>query len=213
MTIDVKRKFQICLLVLLTATPTGTFASLAAEQASEGGTAAPALPDRIDDLFEDLQNAPEGFDARVTEKTILNVFAQSGSATADLLMDRAASAVLDGDLVMGLSLLNRVTELQPDFAEGFHRRSQVFFQQEDYTNAMVDLQQVRRLEPRHFVAIRSLGFVLLETGDEEGALTAFRMALALNPHMEDVQQAIKKLTPDVEGRGIQAMPQKSQAPA
>lgn len=202
MTIDVKRKFQICFLVMLTAAPASTFASLAAEQVGEGGTAAPALPDRIDDLFEDLQNAPEGFDARVTEKTILNVFAQSGSATADLLMDRAASAILDDDLVMGLALLNRVTELQPDFAEGFHRRSQVFFQQEDYTNAMVDLQQVLRLEPRHFVAIRSLGFVLLETGDEEGALTAFRMALALNPHMEDVQQAIKKLSPDVEGRGI-----------
>lgn len=117
-------------------------------------------------------------------------------------MDRAASAILDGDLDMGLALLNRITELQPDFAEGYHRRSQIYFQQEDYTNAMVDLQQVLRLEPRHFVAIRSLGFVLLETGDEEGALKAFRMALELNPHMEDVEQAIKKLSPDVEGRGI-----------
>ena len=67
---------------------------------------------------------------------------------------------------------------------------------------MVDLQKVLSLEPRHFVAIKSLGFVLLETGDEAGALTAFRMALKLNPHMEDVKQAIKKLTPDVEGRGI-----------
>lgn len=202
MTIDVKRKFQTCLLATLIAVSAGTSASMAAEQAGEGGSAAPDLPDRIDDLFEDLQNAPEGFDARVTEKTILNVFAQSGSATADLLMDRAASAILDEDLATGLSLLNRVTELQPDFAEGFHRRSHIYFLQEDYTNAMVDLQQVLRLEPRHFVAIKSLGFVLLETGDEEGALKAFRMALTLNPHMEDVQQAIKKLTPGVEGRGI-----------
>lgn len=198
----VKRKIQTILLASSLLVLAGAGPAAAIEQGGEGGTAAPALPDRIDDLFEDLQNAPEGFDARVTEKTILNVFAQSGSATADLLMDRAASAILDGDLDMGLALLNRITELQPDFAEGYHRRSQIYFQQEDYTNAMVDLQQVLRLEPRHFVAIRSLGFVLLETGDEEGALTAFRMALELNPHMEDVKQAIMKLTPGVEGRGI-----------
>ena len=198
----VKRKFQICLVVVLFAVSAGRTVGLAAEREVEGGEAASALPDRIDDLFEDLQDAAEGFDARVTEKTILNVFAQSGSATVDLLMDRAASAFLDEDFAISLSLLNRVIELQPDFAEGFHRRAQIYFQQEDYTNAMVDLQQVLRLEPRHFVAIRSLGFVLLETGDEAGALKAFRMALALNPHMEDVQQAIKKLSPDVEGRGI-----------
>ena len=202
MAFDVKRKISVLLTVGLLAASAAVGSASAIEPGGGGGTAAPALPDRIDDLFEDLQNAPEGFDARVTEKTILNVFAQSGSATADLLMDRAASALLDDDLDMALALLNRITELQPDFAEGCHRRSQIYFQQEDYTNAMVDLQQVLRLEPRHFVAIRSLGFVLLETGDEEGALKAFRMALRLNPHMEDVQQTIMKLTPDVEGRGI-----------
>lgn len=202
MSIDVKRKIRTVLLASLLLAPGGVGQVLAAQLEGEGGRAAPALPDRIDDLFEDLQNAPEGFDAKVTEKTILNVFGQSGSATADLLMDRAASTMLDGDLKMSLSLINRVTELEPDFAEAYHRRSQIYFQQEDYTNAMIDLQKVLRLEPRHFVAIKALGFVLLETGDEESALTAFRMALKLNPHMEEVQRAIKELSPDVEGRGI-----------
>lgn len=196
---DVKCKIPI-LLAILTGLAFGS--ANAAQDEGVGGGPAIDRSERIDELFEELQRSPEGFDARVTEKTILNVFGQSGSATADLLMDRAASVILDGDLKTGLSLVNRVTELEPDFAEGYHRRSQIYFQQEDYTNAMADLQTVLRLEPRHFVAIRSLGFVLLETGDEEGALTAFRMALKLNPHLEDVQQAIKELSPDVEGRGI-----------
>lgn len=203
MTPDVKRKIALVITAALLTLGGAVPAALSLE--GDGGAGAPAMPplaDRIDDLFEDLQGAPEGFEARVLEKTILNVFAQSGSPTADLLMDRAANAILDEDFGVGLALLNRVTELQPAFAEGYHRRSQVYFLQADYANAMVDLQSVLRLEPRHFVAIKALGFVLMETGDEAGALKAFRMALDLNPHMEDVQQAIKTLVPDVEGRGI-----------
>lgn len=205
MTSNVKRKILTLLLAGAVMTGSGLTGVWAIQPGVEGGTASPAMPkldDRIDDLFAQLQGKPEGFDARVLEKTILNVFSQSGSATTDLLMDRAASVFLEDDVSVALSLLNRVTQLQPNFAEGFHKRSQVYFMQQDYASAMSDLQMVLQLEPRHFVAIKELGFVLLETGDEVGALKAFRMALALNPHMEDVQHAIKRLSPDVEGRGI-----------
>lgn len=205
MTSHVKRKISMFLLAAAVVTSGGLGRALAIQPGVEGGAEAPQMPpldDRIDDLFAELQDKPEGFDARVLEKTILNVFSQSGSATTDLLMDRAALSFLEDEVKIALSLLNRVTQLQPGFAEGYHKRSQIYFEQQDYASAMSDLQMVLQLEPRHFVAIKELGFVLLETGDEAGALKAFRMALALNPHMEDVQQAIKKLTPDVEGRGI-----------
>lgn len=205
MTSHIKRKTSTILFAAAIVAIGGLDSALANQPGVEGGTASPAMPrldDRIDDLFAELQDKPEGFDARVLEKTILNVFSQSGSATTDLLMDRAASAFLDDDVSIALSLLNRVTQLQPEFAEGYHKRSQIYFMQADYASAMSDLQMVLQLESRHFVAIKELGFVLLETGDEVGALKAFRMALALNPHMDDVQHAIKRLTPDVEGRGI-----------
>lgn len=206
MAFNVKRKSSTLLsAAVLLVICSGFEIALAIEDGSGSGSAPQVLPkldDRIDDLLAELQGEPEGFDARVLEKTILNVFSQSGSATTDLLMDRAALSVLEDDAGIALSLLDRVTQLQPDFAEGYHKRSQIYFMQQDYANAMSDLQTVLRLEPRHFVAIKELGFALLETGDEANALKAFRMALALNPHMEDVQHLIKKLTPDVEGRGI-----------
>jgi tetratricopeptide (TPR) repeat protein len=158
--------------------------------------------DRLQELFDELQQAAEGFDATVTEKTILSVWSQSGSPTVDLLMDRASAVIMDGDDGLGMSLYNRVAELKPDYAEVWHRRSQLHLLQENYTEAMVDLQKTLILEPRHFIAIQSLGNILLETGDHEAALSAFRMALKLNPHMKDVRQAIDNLTHQVEGRGI-----------
>ena len=97
---------------------------------------------------------------------------------------------------------NRITELEPGYAEGWHRRSTLHLENKNYTEAMVDLQKTLALEPRHFIAIATLGHILMETGDNEAALEAFRMAIKLNPHMDEVASAIEALTHRVEGRGI-----------
>jgi hypothetical protein len=41
-----------------------------------------------------------------------------------------------------------------------------------------------------------------EIGDEKHALEAYRRALAIDPHLENVEEAIKSLREKVEGRDI-----------
>jgi hypothetical protein len=43
---------------------------------------------------------------------------------------------------------------------------------------------------------------LQQTGDQRGALDAYRKALAINPFMEQTRRAEEKLSHDVEGRDI-----------
>ena len=58
------------------------------------------------------------------------------------------------------------------------------------------------LEPRHFGALAGLGTILRELGDDKRALEAYRQALALDPHMDNVQKAIDELEKGSGGKDI-----------
>ena len=213
MALFVKQKIARCVVALM-ATPFFAGAGFAAsvESSDLGEPGAPGAPEievrgtpreqRLDLLFDELANLEKGADAQATEKTILNLWSQSGSATVDLLMDRAASVVLDGEVELGLGLIDSVVELEPGFSEAWHRRSQLHMVMGNLTEAMVDLQKVLTLEPRHFPAVIALANIFHGMGDREAALSAYRMALEINPHMDEAREAIAELSYQVEGQGI-----------
>jgi hypothetical protein len=47
-----------------------------------------------------------------------------------------------------------------------------------------------------------VGLIPQEIGDEKHALEAYRRALAIDPHLEHVEEAVKNLREKVEGRDI-----------
>ena len=69
---------------------------------------------------------------------------------------------------------------------------QIYYLQKDYGRALSDIREVLSREPRHFGALSGLGLILQEIGDEKHALEAYRRALAIDPHLENVEDAIKK---------------------
>jgi Flp pilus assembly protein TadD len=57
-------------------------------------------------------------------------------------------------------------------------------------------------EPRHFGALTGLGIILQEIGDDKHALEAYRRALAVDPHLDGVDEKVKSLSEKVDGRDI-----------
>jgi Flp pilus assembly protein TadD len=72
----------------------------------------------------------------------------------------------------------------------------------DDTAALVSLQKVVLLNPRHFAALSELGDMLEEYGDKAGALKLYRRALDLDPQLEGANRKVRELTQTVEGRDI-----------
>jgi tetratricopeptide (TPR) repeat protein len=95
-----------------------------------------------------------------------------------------------------------VIEIRPNYTEAWNRRATIYYLQKDYGRALSDLREVLLREPRHFGALSGLGLILQEIGDEKHALEAYRRALAINPHLENIEEAIKNLREKVEGRDI-----------
>jgi tetratricopeptide (TPR) repeat protein len=156
----------------------------------------------LDTLFEALKIAPDEPSAKAIEDRIWAQWMVSGSDTCNLLMGRAKAAADGKDYGLAIKLLDAVVELRPDYAEGWNRRATVYYLQKDYAHSLADIREVLSREPRHFGALSGLGAILQEIGDDKHALEAYRRALAIDPHLEHVGEAVKTLSEKVEGRAI-----------
>ncbi|GJD78757.1 hypothetical protein GCM10007886_12340 [Methylobacterium gregans] len=162
----------------------------------------PAPPASLDELFGRLREAEDDEEAKGIAKLIERRLDRSGSATADLLTDRARQAMSAKDFALAAELMDRVTALEPAWSEGWNRRATVFWLLSDKQGAVADLQRALVLEPRHFEAWAALGRIYLSMDDKTRALSAFRRAAALYPRMAKVKDAIDRLAPDVDGRDL-----------
>jgi tetratricopeptide (TPR) repeat protein len=153
-------------------------------------------------LFAQLQKVESAEDAHPIEEKLKSMFRVSGSPSVDLLMTRANAALAATDNKTAKQLLDAVTAIAPNYAEGWHARAVMEQEAGDDTAALVSLQKVILLNPRNFAALSELGDKLEEYGDKAGALKLYRRALELDPQLEGVSRKVRELTQSVEGRDI-----------
>jgi tetratricopeptide (TPR) repeat protein len=156
----------------------------------------------LDTLFGALKVAPSETSAKAIEDRIWALWISSGSDTCTLLMTRVKDATDDKDYDLALRLLDAVIAIKPDYVEAWNRRATVYYLKQDYAHSIADIAEVLAREPRHFGALAGLGMMLQEIGDDKHALEAYRKALAVDPHLENIPDVVKTLTEKVEGRDI-----------
>ncbi|GEL42603.1 hypothetical protein MEX01_31940 [Methylorubrum extorquens] len=159
-------------------------------------------PVSLDDLYTRLKQAEDETEAKAVATLIERRLGRSGSATADLLSDRARQAMSGNDLPLAVELMDRSVALEPNWSEGWSRRATLFWRLSDTATAIADLQRALVLEPRHFEAWAALGKLYLAQDDKGRALDAFRRAEALYPQWDVLKKAIERLTPEVQGRDL-----------
>lgn len=153
----------------------------------------------LDSLFESLKTAKTPPEAARIAREIQRIWSQSGSDTADLLMERADEAISNEEFPLAIEILDRLVVLQPDWAEAWNRRATVFFLTDDYRRSVSDIGEVLRLEPRHYGAISGLGLIYRSLGDNKRAFKAFEQALEIYPQNESVRESLEELRPSAEG--------------
>lgn len=149
--------------------------------------ALPAQADQTDPqlnfLFQQLYEAPNAATATRFENNILRILSQSGSATADLLLQRGTEAMNRGEFELSLTTLNSLIKLQPNFAEAWNRRATLYFLTGRLDASIADCEKALSLEPRHFGAWAGLGQIYIILNRRNDAMRAFQRALAANPHL------------------------------
>jgi len=199
-----KLRFPVVVAAVLTASPA----------VAENPHQWPAPPDNLppveraaprynlDTLFSALKIAPDDASAKAIEDRIWALWVVSGSDTCDLLMSRVKDAVDDKDYDLAIKLLSAIIAIKPGYVEAWNRRATVYYLKQDYAHSIADIAEVLKREPRHFGALAGLGLMLQEIGDDKDALDAYRRALAIDPHLDNIADTIKTLRDKVEGREI-----------
>jgi tetratricopeptide (TPR) repeat protein len=180
-------------------------AGLAQDEASVGadllpGTE-PSREDKLTSLFETLQS-DDADAAKFAENDIITLWLRSGSDTVDLLMTWTLEAMEAKNYALALDFLDRITIMEPDYAEGWNKRATVYYLLDDYGRSLADIERALILEPRHFGALSGLGTMMRDLGDEKRAIEAYKNALALNPRLENVQDAIAEIEGEDSSRDI-----------
>ncbi len=157
---------------------------------------------QLDRLFDQLKQAKDAPEAEAIGGQIERIWQRSGSDTADLLLKRAAAALVAGEQDVAYDLLDSILALQPDWAEGWNRRATLDFMRKDFDAAVRDIAAVLEREPRHYGAWSGLGVIYLQLDNKKKALAAFKRALEINPQMQSAKEAVEKLTKDIDGNAI-----------
>ena len=165
--------------------------------------APPALADqaRLDDLFQQLQTATDEEASQITDNIWIE-WSRSGSPAMDLLLKRGRDAMAAGLPQLAIQHFTALIDHAPDFAEGYNARATAYFQSGDLGPSVSDIARTLTLNPRHFGALAGLGAIFEQLDEPAKALEVYKAALAINPHMPDIKDAVKRLETSLGGQDL-----------
>ena len=90
-------------------------------------------------------------------------------------------------------MFKNVTELKPEFAEGWNKLGDVYFALNDFENAINSFYKTLELNSYQFGTMESLGYLMMELQREKEALKWFNMALDINPNLIHLAEIVNNL--------------------
>ncbi len=192
----------LCLpLALAVAAPSGAFAQ-AADKASldKTSSAFTTQAQRLDKLFVDLKREADADAATGIANQIRREWQDSGSATINLLIQWADKTMTDDKNAAALDFLDEAIRLRPDYVEGWNRRATLHFKMGNYRKSMSDINQVLKIEPRHFGALAGMAAILSQSGRDELAMKAWERFLDIYPTERQAQKEMGDLAEKLTGQ-------------
>ncbi|HZH10046.1 MAG TPA: hypothetical protein VEZ24_06745 [Microvirga sp.] len=160
-----------------------------------GRTPSAALPGRLKGLFRELSHAEPTRPVEEIEDQIWALWGSHEDRVAEETLAAAIEAIASGQLQQAKPLLDHLVIKHPDWAEAWNKRATLAYIEKRDADSLLDIAQTLRLEPRHFGAISGFGNVCLRNGHLNEARAAFQIALAINPHMEELRDMVENLSP------------------
>jgi len=129
----------------------------------------------------------------LTERAMWEVWSRTGDAEIDGLFARGVEQLAMRQLEEAVQTFTRVIARRPDFAEAWNKRATVYFVLGEYQKSLADCDEVMTRNPYHWGALSGYGMIYVELDQPGRAVDYFEKALAVNPNLTSVQQALETL--------------------
>lgn len=153
--------------------------------------------DRLNDLFSVLTVSSDLSTIRKTENQIWEIWFEHPNEDVEQLMQMGLARMNYNRYAEAMFIFTQLIENYPDYSEGWNRRATLHYVLGNYEESIRDIEQVLKLEPRHFGALSGLGLVYLQQNQLGKAKQAFENLIDVHPNSPNAQENLKQINQDL----------------
>ena len=147
----------------------------------------------LDKLFNELKNTNSKLSEEIEQK-IWNIWSTHPTdQNLTSILSQGSELVLSQKYAEAVHIFTNVIKIDPTWAEAWNKRATVLYLLEDYEGSQKDIDEVLKLEHRHFGALAGQGLVNIKLKNYEKAIKSYQQALEIYPSMKSPEIMIKQI--------------------
>ena len=147
----------------------------------------------LNKLFDELKVGNFSISQEVEQK-IWNIWSTHPTdQNLTEILGEGSKHVRNQELVQAFDIFTKVIEIDPTWAEAWNKRATVLYLLGDYNGSQKDIDEVLKLEKRHFGALAGEGLVNIELKNYEKAIKSYQKAQKIYPSMKSPNIMIEKI--------------------
>ena len=149
---------------------------------------------KLKQLFEQLKKSNNASIAFEIEMKIWNIWSThptKGKLTQSLA--KGSDLMSKGELETAYKIFSTIIISSPDWAEGWNKRATVLYLMDRYQDSLNDIDEVLKLESRHFGALSGQGLVQTKLKNYEKAIESYQTVQKIYPSIRAAKIMIPQL--------------------
>ena len=149
---------------------------------------------KLDQLFEQLKKSSNASVAFEIEMKIWNIWS-THPTQKELTQSLANGSDLmsQGKLEKSYKVFSTIIDVAPNWAEGWNKRATVLYLLGRYQQSQKDIDEVLKLEKRHFGALSGQALVQIKLKNYEKAINSYKAAQKIYPSIKAAEIMIPQL--------------------
>ena len=172
-----KKKILVAILSLL------SFNSLFADERSI----------KLDELFNDLKNNDQYISNKIEQKIWKIWSTHPNNSELTTMLNVGSEFVNNNQLLEAIEIFTKVIELDPSWPEAWNKRATVFYMVGEFEKSQKDIDEVLKLENRHFGALAGQGLVNIKLENYDKAIKSYENVIEIYPSMNSSKIMIKHI--------------------
>ena len=157
----------------------------------------------LNKLFNQLKNNSDVSMAFEIEMKIWNIWSTHPSQeNLTQLLANGSNLMTQHKLNKAYETFSKVISLDPNWAEGWNKRATVLYMLGRHEESQEDINEVLKLEKRHFGALSGQGLVQIELKNYERAINSYKEVQKIYPSMQSPKIMIPQLKELIKSESI-----------
>ena len=148
----------------------------------------------LNQLFEQLKKSDDISIALEIEMKIWSIWSKHPTQEKfTQSLSKGSELMAEGELESAYTIFSTIIDSAPNWAEGWNKRATVLYLMGRYYDSLNDIDEVLKLESRHFGALSGQGLVQIKLGNYEKAIKSYQAVQKIYPSIRAAKVMIPQL--------------------